>query len=72
MGEAVGDAISNAITLVDGIAVIGGGLAGASKVFLPYVVKEMNSSFVSSDKKEFRRLVQTVYNLEVKQSCKNF
>ncbi|HUI29413.1 MAG TPA: ROK family protein [Candidatus Acidoferrales bacterium] len=64
MGEAVGDAISSALTLIDGIAVIGGGLAGASEIFLPYVVKEMNSSFVGSEGKPFRRLVQNAYNLE--------
>ncbi|HET9131260.1 MAG TPA: ROK family protein, partial [Terriglobia bacterium] len=40
MGEAVGDAIANAITLIDGLVVIGGGLSGASEVFLPAVVDE--------------------------------
>jgi len=64
MGEAAGDAISTAVTLIDGIVVVGGGLAGACDIFLPYIVKEMNSNFMSSDGKEFRRLVQNVYNLE--------
>lgn len=64
MGEAIGDAVSNAITLMDGIIVIGGGLAGASDVFLSNVVNEMNSDFIGTDGKRFRRLVQKVYNLE--------
>jgi glucokinase len=72
MGEAAGDAISNAVTLIDGIVVIGGGLAGASEIFLPYVVKEMNSGFVGSDGKTFRRLVQNVYNLEDKADLERF
>ncbi len=72
MGEAVGDAISNAITLVDGIIVIGGGLAGASEVFLPSIVKEMNGNFVDSNGKQFRRLVQNVYNLEDKSDLEKF
>jgi glucokinase len=64
MGEAVGDAVSNAITLLDGIVVIGGGLAGASEIFLPHLVSEMNGNFISTDGKVFRRLVQRAYNLE--------
>ena len=35
MAEVVGDAISNAVTLLDGLVVIGGGLAGASSLFMP-------------------------------------
>jgi len=64
MAEAVGDAISNAITLIDGIVVIGGGLSGASDLFLPHIVKEMNGSYVKPDGTRFRRLVANVYNLE--------
>lgn len=64
MAEATGDAISNAITLIDGIVVIGGGLAGASSVFLPYLVGEMNGTFTSPDGSKFRRLAANVYNLE--------
>lgn len=64
MAEAVGDSISNVITMVDGIVVIGGGLSGASEIFLPKVVDEMNSNFVNSDGSEFKRLVSNVYDLE--------
>jgi len=64
MGEAVGDALANAITLVDGIIVIGGGLAGAATYFLPYVVREMNGMFTKPDGTKFRRLASNVYNLE--------
>lgn len=72
MGEAVGDAISNAITLIDGLVVIGGGLSGASEVFLPEVVNEMNSSFKKPDGSTFRRLVANVYNLENKDDFQKF
>lgn len=72
MGEAVGDAISNAVTLIDGIVVIGGGLAGASNVFLSHLVKEMNSNFITADGKQFRRLVQNVYNLEDEAELQKF
>jgi glucokinase len=64
MAEAAGDAISNAITLIDGIVVIGGGLSGAAELFLPYIVQEMNTSYVKPDGTKFRRLIANVYNLE--------
>jgi len=64
MSEACGDAISNAITLIDGLVVIGGGLSGASDLFLPFLTNEMNSNYKREDGSEFRRLVQQVYNLE--------
>lgn len=64
MAEAAGDAISNAITLIDGLVVIGGGLSGASKLFLPHIVNEMNSQFTKSDGTKFNRLTAKTYNLE--------
>ena len=66
MAEAAGDAISNAITLIDGIIVIGGGLSGASRAFLPYLVNEMNGDFTSLNGNKFKRLTAKVYNLENK------
>lgn len=50
-GEVAGDALANAITLLDGLVVIGGGLSLAGDVFLPNLVAEMNNSF--SDAKNF-------------------
>lgn len=59
MGEVLGDALANALTLVDGAVVIGGGLAGAARHFLPAVMAELNGRINS-----FPRLESTVYNLE--------
>ena len=64
MAEAVGDAIANAVTLVDGLVVIGGGLSGAAPLFLPTIIDEMNSTFVKPDGSTLRRLVARVYSLE--------
>lgn len=72
MSEACGDAISNTITLLDGLIVIGGGLSGASDLFLPDLVDEMNSNYKSEDGSEFRRLVQQVYNLENEEELAKF
>jgi len=72
MGEAAGDAVSNAVALVDGIVVIGGWLTGASEFFLPAIVREMNSNSIGSDGKSFRRFVKNVYNLEDKNDLQRF
>jgi len=64
MAEAAGDAISNAVTLIDGLVVIGGGLSGASEIFLPFIVEEMSSFYDKPDGSKLRRLIANVYNLE--------
>lgn len=72
MAEACGDAISNAITLIDGLVVIGGGLSGAADIFLPKIVDEMNGTFLRSNGKVFKRLVSNVYSLEDEIQLKKF
>ena len=72
MAVVCGDAISNAITLIDGMIVIGGGLSGAADLFLPKIIDEMNSNFIRSDGSKFKRLIANVYNLEDKHQLKTF
>jgi len=64
LGEVTGDAIAEAVTLLDGLVVIGGGIAGAQRQFLPAVVAEMNSSFHPPDGQIYSRLVARAFNLE--------
>jgi len=64
LGEVVGDAMSQALTLVDGLAVIGGGVSGAWPLFLPAIIDEMNSTYRSPDGSALRRLTQFAFNLE--------
>jgi glucokinase len=64
LGEVVGDAMAQALTLLDGLAVIGGGVSGASPLFLPALVDELNSTYTDPDGQSFRRLVQVAFNLE--------
>jgi glucokinase len=63
MGEAAGDALASATTLVDGLVVIGGGLAGASDLFLPALVAEMNAPY-ETPTGPLMRLEVTAFNLE--------
>jgi glucokinase len=64
MGEVVGDALGAALTLVDGLAVIGGGVSGASPLFLPAVVDELNGTYTGPDGNSFRRMATRAFNLE--------
>lgn len=64
MAIVAGDTLANAITLIDGIIVIGGGLSGAYQVFLQKITDEMNASFTSLDGHQVPRLEITALNLE--------
>lgn len=64
LGEAAGDAMAQALTLVDGLAVIGGGLSGAASLFLPSLVAELNGSYRNPAGQSFRRLLPKAFNLE--------
>jgi len=64
LGEVAGDAMANALCLLDGLAVIGGGVSGAWPLFLPTMVSEMNGSFTNPEGIKFKRLAQTAFNLE--------
>lgn len=64
LGEMAGDVIASAVTLIDGIAVIGGGLSGAAKYIFPALLKEMNSSLSMMNGNSFCRLQMKAFNLD--------
>ncbi|MDE3067048.1 MAG: ROK family protein [Verrucomicrobiota bacterium] len=64
LGEVVGDAMGNALTLIDGLGVIGGGLSKGWPLFLPTVVEELNSAYTAPNGNKFRRLPSAAFNLE--------
>jgi glucokinase len=72
LGEIAGDAIANALTLVDGLVVLGGGLAGAVRFFLPAVLTELNGSFPTRDGGRVARLELTAFDLEDATSRERF
>ena len=72
LGEVVGDALGHALALVDGLAVIGGGLSKGWRLFLPAVVAELNSAFTSPSGNPLRRLPAEVFNLEDPAQLKQF
>lgn len=63
MGRALGDAIANLVTVLDGVVVIGGGLSQAHRLYMPALLEVVGGAF-SDEPGAQRRLVQVVYNLE--------
>jgi len=67
-GEHLGDAVANLINLFDGIVVIGGGLTGASHLYMPAVMKVLKGCFANRQD----RLVQKVYCLDDEKETADF
>jgi glucokinase len=72
MGKVAGDAMANALTLIDGLGVIGGGVSAAWPLFLPMLVGELNDSYTGPDGRKFRRLASVAFNLEDPAQMKRF
>lgn len=64
MGRSLGDALANILTMIDGVAVIGGGVSGARSLFVPAMLEEMRSQNVAPCGKTYNRLAQKVFNLD--------
>jgi glucokinase len=64
LGEALGDALANAVTLIDGLVVIGGGLSAAAPLFMPRLVAEMNGTLETVDGRQIPRMDLKAFNLE--------
>ncbi|MDR0363542.1 MAG: ROK family protein [Bacteroidales bacterium] len=56
--------LTDSITLIDGIVAIGGGLANASKLFLPKVLEELRKPYKTPSGNQFSRLELEVFNLD--------
>jgi glucokinase len=72
LGEVVGDAMGNALALIDGLAVIGGGVSKGWRLFLPALVDELNGLYTAPNGNQFRRLPEVALNLEDKAQLKTF
>ncbi len=62
--RSAGDSLADAVTMVDGLIVLGGGLAGAYPLFLPKLVEDMNHEFTTLGGEKISRLEIMAYNLE--------
>ncbi|MEG2612429.1 MAG: ROK family protein [Alistipes sp.] len=64
MGEIAGDAMATAVTLMDGLIVIGGGITAAHKYFMPSLLRELRSQIGTLGGEHINRVQMKVYNLD--------
>jgi glucokinase len=62
LGVVAGDAVAQALTLIDGVAVIGGGISAAHSLFLDDLVGAANAGYEANGGR--RRLIARAFNLE--------
>lgn len=67
-----GDTLANAMTLFDGLVVLGGGLSNAHPLILQKLVDEMNHHFHSISGENLARMEVRALNLEDEQELKEF
>ena len=72
LGRVAGDAIVHALDIVDGLVVIGGGVAGAAKYILPGIMKEIEQPVGSLSGDSYPCLQMEVFNLEDKEGLAAF
>ena len=72
MGKALGEILVVIATIIDGLIIIGGGLSGASSLFLPSTLDVMNGKFSSNRIDNIPRLVTNNYNLEKEEQLEDF
>lgn len=64
LGEVAGDAMATAVTLVDGLIVIGGGITAARKYIMPALLKELRSKMKTLKGDVLNRVQMEVYDLD--------
>jgi predicted NBD/HSP70 family sugar kinase len=63
-GEVAGDAIATAVTLIDGLIVIGGGITKSAHLIMPSLLAEMRGRLHLQDGTAINRLQMQVFNLD--------
>lgn len=64
LGEVAGEVLASALMLIDGLAVVGGGLSGASKYIFPAMMSRLRATAAMRDGTRFPRLAARAFNLD--------
>lgn len=72
LGEMAGAAIVNALDIIDGLVVIGGGVSKASKYIMPGLIKELRRSIETVEGRSFPALQMEVFDLSDADEYKRF
>lgn len=71
-GQAAGDAIAIAVTLTDSLVVIGGGITGASKHFMPALLSSLRGHIETINGEQLQKVQMKVYDLDDPEEFKAF
>jgi len=71
-GVMAAEGIAAVTTVLDGLIVLGGGLCGARKFFMPSLMQELNGSINTLDGQSKSRLEMKVYNLDQPEEFEEF
>lgn len=72
LGQVAGSAMATAVSLLDAVVVIGGGITAAKKYIMPALLKEMRSTIFTLSGEEVRRVQPTVYELDNEDEFRQF
>ena len=72
LGEIAGDAMATAVTLIDGLIVIGGGITAARKYIMPSLLKELRGKMHTIQGEELNRVQMQVYDLDNEEEFREF
>ena len=72
MGEIAGDAMVAAVTLIDGLIVIGGGITAARKWIMPGLLRELRAKMHTLSGDELNRVQMKVYDLDDEAEFREF
>ncbi len=64
MGEILGDAAATAVTMIDGLVVVGGGIAAAREFWMPSMLKRMRGHIYTLGGDLINRVQMSVYDLD--------
>lgn len=72
LGEVAGDAMATAVTLFDGLIVIGGGIMNSHEYIMPGILRTMRGRMHTLSGDELERVQMKVYNLDDPEEFKAF
>ncbi len=72
LGEIAGDAMATAVTLTDGLIVIGGGITAARRYIMPALLRELRAKMHTIGGEELDRVQMKVYDLDDEEEFRLF
>ncbi|MBL3658497.1 ROK family protein [Fulvivirga sediminis] len=72
MALGIAESLANAATLLDGVIVIGGGIAGAYSLIASKIIEHLNGTIENFEGEKLPRLASKVYNIDDEKDMQNF